>query len=291
MRSWPLVVLLLTCAVQAQGLRLTSRWSADTVRVGEPVTLRLEVAVPPGSAAHFPQLKLTSHGAALIETSLEPLAVNYIFTFWELGLMALPGIPVKVVSPDGDERLLQTDSLFVMVASVLTGEEQDIREIKSMVAVKLTDPRSVWMKAAASLVLVGIMVLIWRTRRLGGLDGGVKSISLRPGREALDGLRRLQGRDYPAADAGEQYLELSRLLREYLELRFVFRALEMTTSEIIDLLPEELDDVATAGLIGKVLERSDLAKFAGIAPSASQWQDDLERARQIIERTRPELRQ
>ncbi|MEE9162982.1 MAG: hypothetical protein V3U35_08440 [Candidatus Neomarinimicrobiota bacterium] len=291
MRSWPLAALLLTCAVQAQGLRLTSRWSADTVRVGEPVTLRLEVAVPPGSVPHFPQLELTAPGAALVQTRLEPLAVNFTFTFWQLGRMALPGIPVKVVSPDGSERLLQTDSLFIIVGSVLTGEEQDIREIKSMVAVKLTDPRSIWMKAAVSLVLAGILVLIWRTRRLGGLEGEVKSVSLRPGREALDGLRRLQGSDYPAAGAGEQYLELSRLLREYLERRFVFRALEMTTSEIIDLLPGELDDAATAGLIGKVLERSDLAKFAGIAPSASQWRDDLERALQIIERTRPELRQ
>ncbi|MBA7600373.1 MAG: hypothetical protein GH143_05520 [Calditrichaeota bacterium] len=297
MRHYLPVYLLIISALFAQGLpgqgqgdRLTSRWSVDTVRVGEPVTLRLEVELPAGSVPHFSELTVTNPEASLIQTRLEPMAVEYVFTFWELGLVTLPGIPVKIVAPDGAERVVQTDSLSILVASVLTGREQDIREIKGMIPVILTSARSIWFRIGLVVVLLGVIALVWRSRRLRGPARAVKDEKLQPDAVAMRALGKLSvGRYYPA-QAGESYLELSRVLRRYLEQRFLFRALEMTTSEIKGLLPAELDDPGTAALIGQVLEQSDLAKFAGLHQPKKQWREDLRQVQAIIDRTKPVFR-
>jgi len=292
LRHYLPVYLLITSALfaQGEGARLISRWSVDTVRVGEPVTLRLEVELPAGSVPHFSELTVTNPEASLIQTRLEPMAVEYVFTFWELGLATLPGIPVKIVAPDGAERVVQTDSLSILVASILTGREQDIREIKGMVPVNLTSPRTIWFRIGLVVVLLGVIALVWRSRSLRGLVRAVMDKKLQPDAVAMRALGKLSVGRYHPAQAGESYLELSRLLRRYLEQRFLFRALEMTTSEIKGLLPAELDDPATAALIGQVLEQSDLAKFAGLHQPKKQWRQDLRLVAGIIDRTQPVFR-
>ncbi|UCH62185.1 MAG: hypothetical protein JSU77_10290 [Fidelibacterota bacterium] len=298
MRHYLPVCLLITGALSAQvlpgqeqGARLTSGWSADTVHIGEPVILRLEVDLPAGSVPHFAEVAVTSPGASLDQTRLEPMAVEYTFTFWELGRVMLPGIPVKIVAADGAERVIQTDSLSILVASVLTGQEHDIREIKGMIPVILRNPRSFWFRTGLAAVLVVVIALLWWSRRrLTGPAQAAKDEVLQPDDIATRALGKLSVGKYRPALASEYYLELSRLLRRYLEQRFLFRALEMTTSEIKDLLPGELDDPGTAALIGQVLEQSDLAKFADQHHPTKAWREDLRRVAAIIDRTRPEFR-
>ncbi|MFB0516763.1 MAG: hypothetical protein ACETWG_09210 [Candidatus Neomarinimicrobiota bacterium] len=287
MRYWLFIALLLTSALHGQGAQLTSRWSADTVRIGEPVTLRLQVALPPGSVPHFPELTLADPEVSLVQVRLEPMAVEYTLTFWELGQMTLPGVPVKIVAPDGTESIMQTNSLSIRVASILSGQERDIREIKSMVPVRLTNPRSFWFRVGIIVALSGIIALIWHSRRRMGPPRAVRDEKLQPDVAAGKALNKLKAAHYHPGKASDFYLELSRLLRQYLEQRFLFRALEMTTSEIEQLLPAELDDPATAALIGQVLEQSDLAKFAGQPHPEEQWRRDLDLAARIIDDTRP----
>ncbi|UCD38259.1 MAG: hypothetical protein JSW54_01905, partial [Fidelibacterota bacterium] len=155
MKSSLLAALSLITALQAQSARITSVWSADTVYIGQPVILRLSVDLPAGDVPHFPDLTVTNPAASLVNTYLEPAAVEYVLNFWELGKVTLPGIPVKIVSQDGTERILQTDSLSIFVASALTGQEQDIHEIKSMVPVILRDPRSLAIRIGILVLLLG----------------------------------------------------------------------------------------------------------------------------------------
>ena len=224
-----------------------------------------------------------------METNLGPRFAEYLFSFWELGRIVLPGIPVKYVLEDGSEHLLETDSLAVLVVTSLSGEEQDIRNIKSMLPVILTDPRARLLRVLLLILLLGGMVLIWR-RRTAVIPTGIKGTRIYPGRAALVDLERLRGQDYDQARAGEHYLELSRILRRYLERRYLFRALEMTTSEIQRVLPHKIEEIEIATLVGQVLELADLVKFAGRLQDRRQWKYDLELVASIIRRTRPAFR-
>ena len=274
----------------SRGVRLESHWSADTVHLGEPVMLRLELTLAEGAVPHFPELVLTDPGVTLISAHLEPRAVEYVFSFWNLGRTVLPGIPVKYALPDGAERIIRTDSLSIMVVTVLTGEDRDIREIKSMVAVSLTDPRYYWLRAGLMALLMVVIILIWRRRQQIRLTRGRVVTKIKPTVAARLALAQLKQTPYQPGQTADYYLELSRILRQYMEQRFLFRALEMTTSEIKQVLPGELDNPSTAVLIGQLLEQSDLAKFTGQSQSRNRWRNDVDLLERIIERTQPTFR-
>ncbi|MEE9466460.1 MAG: hypothetical protein V3W14_12905 [Candidatus Neomarinimicrobiota bacterium] len=286
MRVLATAILFLISVLHAQGTSITAQWSADTVQVGQPVRLRLLVQLEPGAVPHFPQLEISDPSVTLVSTKLEPMAAEYLFTFWELGWAVLPGIPVKYLLSDGTEHILQTDSLTLFVTTTLTGQEQDIREIKSMLPVILTDPRARLLRVVALVLLFGLIILIWRRRRrFPKAETGWKKIY--PDRAALQELTRLRRYMFEPSLADQHYLELSRILRHYLERRYLFRALEMTTSEIQQVLSAEVEDPEIATLIGQVLELSDLVKFAGRRQDQQQWAYDLELVESIIRRTRP----
>ena len=82
-----------------RGVRLDSHWSADTVHLGEPVTLRLELTLAEAAVPHFPELVLTDPGVTLISSHLEPLAVEYVLSFWNLGRTVLPMGPNESSGP------------------------------------------------------------------------------------------------------------------------------------------------------------------------------------------------
>jgi hypothetical protein len=268
-----------------QGVRLNAVWSADTVAVGMPVTLRLEIELPQGTVPHFPELEIDDDAVSLVNAIYEPMAVAYQFTFWELGRMILPGIPVMYIDSRGVESIIKTDSLFVFVVSSLTGNEEDIKSLKKMRLIKLIDPAATWFKFAALVILAALIILIIRRRKMHKRQKQLTLPTHDPLKVALADLTRLREQPYHPTRADAYYLELSRILREYLEARYLFRALEMTTSEIKELLPERIPDPSTAVLIGQLLEQSDIAKFAGQRQHRNRWRNDIDMVERIIERT------
>ena len=106
--------------------------------------------------------------------------------------------------------------------------------------------------------------------------------------EAVARLRELQTRGAPAsADADRWFVELSAIVRQYLEGRYEIRAPELTTEEF-------LQTVAAGGalkgehrdLLAGFLERCDRVKFAGYRPDEAESLVTLESARGFIEDTR-----
>ena len=104
---------------------------------------------------------------------------------------------------------------------------------------------------------------------------------------ALEALDRLEGEDLPGqGHIKAYYSRLSEIIRMYLERRFGFYALEMTTDEIRAQLPAL--DLSPEGrrALESFLEESDLVKFAGFAPSDSAVEIIMRAARGIVELTR-----
>ncbi len=109
--------------------------------------------------------------------------------------------------------------------------------------------------------------------------------------EAVSALRALEDRGAPdAAAADAWFVELSAIVRRYLEQRYEIRAPELTTEEFLQ--------VATArpelsgehrGLLSSFLERCDRVKFAGYRPDAEESLATLAAARGFVEDTRLRL--
>jgi hypothetical protein len=107
---------------------------------------------------------------------------------------------------------------------------------------------------------------------------------------AIQELGELEKLNLPARGEFERhYVELSNIVRHYLEQRFRLNVTTQTTDEF-------LEDLKTAtwlandqrAMLREFLEQCDLVKFAGLKPTAEQSQALAVAARRLVEQTAPE---
>ena len=85
----------------------------------------------------------------------------------------------------------------------------------------------------------------------------------------------------------EYHAELSETIRRYIEERFNFIALELTTHEIIEILKTKVMKKESLK-IKDILERADLAKFAKSKPVDDENIDSMNIAKNFIQLTKQE---
>jgi hypothetical protein len=106
--------------------------------------------------------------------------------------------------------------------------------------------------------------------------------------EAISQLEHLAKRGAPDdAGADDWFVDLSKIVRRYLEHRFDIRAPELTTEEflLVATARPELDDKHRE-LLTDFLERCDRVKFAGYRPDADESLATLAAARRFVDDTR-----
>jgi len=138
--------------------------------------------------------------------------------------------------------------------------------------------------ACVALFLVGgstYLVFMWRSRRKVKVKRSAYD-------EAVAKLHALEVRGAPAAtEADAWFVELSSIVRSYLEHRYDIRAPELTTEEFLVVAsrsPELTERHRTQ--LSQFLERCDRVKFAGYRPESGESIDTLAAARAFVEDTR-----
>ena len=86
---------------------------------------------------------------------------------------------------------------------------------------------------------------------------------------------------------GVFYVELSAIVRRYLEDRFELCAPELTTEEFLDSFQQApLLSPAHQTLLREFLRQADLVKFAGLQPMEDDVQRSIDAAGRFLEETR-----
>lgn len=133
---------------------------------------------------------------------------------------------------------------------------------------------------------------------VGGIGGAIgarrrrKAPELPADEVALMALSSLEKRGLPSNQAGADrwYVELSSILRTYIEGRFGLDAPRLTTEEFFEQAKKraELGDEEKR-LIRKLLERSDRVKFTDFMPTTEEMEQMLSDSRRFVEETRAVL--
>ncbi len=162
----------------------------------------------------------------------------------------------------------------------------DIKDIRP--PVYFPADHSLLIAAACALIAAGLFILaryLLRRYRKPKADEPVK----RPAHEiAYAALEELKGRGLPARGMiREYYLQLSNIVRRYIENRFNVRAAEMTTEEFLFTMKNsEILDSGQKDMVKIFLELSDMVKFAKYGPTPEETDNSFEIARHLVDATR-----
>ncbi|MBN1852681.1 MAG: hypothetical protein JW829_08150 [Pirellulales bacterium] len=188
--------------------------------------------------------------------------------------------------PDGDhqEHTIETEGLVVEVDSVVPTDMPslaDLRPLKEPVPVpQLGRNYLVWFVLAGGFVLAASL-LFWYIRKK--LRKREDEIPLTPEELAYLELNRIIRANLAEEDVKQFYVELTGVVRRYIERTKGIRAPEQTTEEFL----REISGQATFQpdenrRLRAFLESADLVKFAAFEPRKDDIEESFHRAKQFI---------
>jgi hypothetical protein len=267
------------------------------VTIGDPIRYTVEVSAAADAEILIPVLSgslgdftITDFGDAPTRKENGRVIVTrwYTLQIFETGDHLVPAPKVQYRPPGEELRDVEGEEVLVGVTSLLAQAKDatDIRDIKPPEEVPF-DWRPYGI-AAAAVVAVGLLgagffYVLNRPRRQ-------RVLPPRPAHElALAALNRLRTRHFIEEGKFEEYyVQLSAIVRRYLEDGFHVRAPEMTTEEFLAAATSDGRLIAAhRRLLGEFLSQADLVKFARHLPTLKDSEGAYDAARRFIEETRP----
>jgi hypothetical protein len=237
-------------------------------------------------------------GDFVIRDFREPLArvkgereiLEQIYTLEPTRTGQLSIAPISVTftdkRPDGDgkEHTVETEGLSVEVASVVETEVPSLTELRP-----LADPvgrpetgssAAIWFLLAAPVV-VALGLIVWYVVKRRRRPEQEKQLS--PEELAYLELQRIMENELAERDVKQFYVELTGVVRRYIERTTDVHAPEQTTEEFLREIsvkgtfpPEERER------LGWFLESADLVKFAAHEPRSEDIEESFRRAKIFI---------
>jgi hypothetical protein len=278
---------------------VTVHASADRkqITIGDPFRYTVEVSAAPETEVVIPVLSgtlgdftISDFGELRVrkDNGRVITARWYTLTSFVTGDHLIPAPKVQYRTPGEGLRDAQGDEVLIGVTSLLAQEPNatDIRDIKPPEDVPF-DWRPYGLVAAAVAAVGalgwGFFYLLNRPRRQ-------YVVPPRPPHEvAVAALNKLRARHL--VDEGkfeEFFVQLSAIVRRYLEDRFHVRAPEMTTEEFLAAAAGDgLLIAAHRRLLAEFLAQADLVKFARHFPTRKDSDAAFEAARRFVQETQP----
>ncbi|MFQ5864864.1 MAG: hypothetical protein ACE5IW_06490 [bacterium] len=299
----------LTCTILLTGIlrgQQQIRFSVDskidktTITIGDVVTYTIIVTYAPEVQVEKPRLA-ANLGAFEIrdyrEYDQEKIdgkiveRIDYLISTFEVGEFEIPPLEFYFIVPDDTAKtILKTKKIKILVESLNPSVAGDIRDIKA----PLELPRDYRKLILWGSIALGILILafaafyIWRRKKAGKALIPKKEEPPRPAHEiALDELSALKNSSLLAeGKVKEFYVQVSEIIRRYIEGCYFIIALEMTTLEIIENLKSAEVEPDVVNLINDFLDICDLVKFAKYRPTEEEHATTMNKAFEIVERTK-----
>ena len=282
----------------AQNATVKAVLDSQKILIGDQINLDLSVEFTHDTPITWPAFKDTITGQIEIVQSSIPDTIKketgetiihqrLVITSFDTGFIVLPSI--KFIFNNDSSQTLSTQELTIVVSDVTVEMEEEIKDIKEPYDVPFNWKK--WLLYGLIILLVlGLIVaaiLLIRKRRRKPEELLARPKPKRPAHEiALEKLEELRQKKLWQNDQTKQfYIELSDITREYIEFRFDVLALEMTTDETIWALKREgLEELKMAPL-KRLLQMSDLAKFAKYKPVSNENEQCFDIARMFVNST------
>ena len=297
-------LLLLACPLSAQqSTNRTVNARAELARkeivIGDQLYLDINISAPPGTVVYpIPTAAVNDlPGTEVIEdeglrTVAETpellLEQRFLITSFDTGYVSIPALAIYFDDANGRRDTVYTNDLLLTVKGALVSAEDDILPIKPIIEEKRNWTDYWWLYLIVLAVVAGFAFREYRRRRT--LPAPAPPPPPPAHVRAMDELDALQERKlWQSGQTDAYYVELTRILRTYLEGRYRLPAMEMTSKQITHNLKERVGlEASHRDELAELLQLSDLVKFAKATPPEELHPRSLERVRDFVRDTAPQ---
>jgi len=286
--------------IKAQNIKVEAKLQQYSIRIGDQTRFFLSVHQLVKEHVNFPKIADTLVGKVQVVNAAKPdtafdqddkskatVTQSYIITSFDAGTYTIPSY-----SFGSSTGVLKSNELTLQVQTVKVDTTKGIYDIKQPIQVSYTFAD--WLKDNWYWVLIPFLVVF-------AIAGVIVYFKTRPKQQpiikvvqplvlphiiALGKLSEIQSKKLWQQEQTKQYyIELSDVLREYLENRYAIKTHEKTTDEIlIELRRVEMAD-NNKQILKELLTLSDLVKFAKEKPLPVENEQCMDNAISFVKQT------
>lgn len=283
-----------------QSVTVSASVDSQSVTIGDWIRYTVDIQHSSTVDVTIPSLK-DSIGSfeivqqdSIVKTELNgetALSKKFILSKYEAGNFYLQPFIVQYRDADGKIGTAESNPIPVEIRGIEVDTTQTIKDLKP----PLTVPMSIEEIAVYLGICIALAGLVYgvyyynkkRKRTVGDLDQEKKP-KIPPHILALMQLEELEAKNlWQSGEIKMYYSEATEIIRRYFELRYGIMALEMTTGEVMMQLEKFTMEKNTIDGIESLLSGADLVKFAKYQPIASENEQVISQAREIVEKTKP----
>ena len=273
---------------------LKASLDATEITIGDIVTLSLVVQYPSSVKVAFPPVgnmlgewsvrNVNNLPAKSLSNGNQEVGLQIQLAMYKTGEFSIPAMEVELIQKSGKREVLGSEAIKIKVESVLTGQKQELKELKAQAEITPDyRPFLLLLAALASAAFLIYWLLKVFRKRQKGVVTEVRDTRT-PEQVARDAIQDLLSRKLIEQGLLKQfYLELSEIVKRFLGQKLNILSLERTTEEFTHDLRKTSMPIPDFEMIREFLVECDLVKFAKYHPSAEEIQSVLEQAIQLID--------
>ena len=296
-----LLLLCFTFNANAQDIHAEAQLGKFSIPIGDQTILRISAHMPVKTDITFPQVVDSIGKVKIVKTAKPDTAIDkdnktlvtithtYTITCFDTGVYVLPQFTLHTKTGD-----IKTGTVTLQVTSVKIDTTKAFYDIKQPLVVSYTFwdwLKDHWLAVLIVLAAVAITAgVVYYYKNKPKDTGPVIKAAPILGDDviAINKLNALRDKKlWQQNEVKLYYIELTDILREYLEKRYRITAHEQTTDEIFESLIRKDLPSESRNTLRQILTLADLVKFAKEKPSAIENEQAMENAISFIVQTRP----
>lgn len=215
---------------------------------------------------------------------------SYILSCYDSVEVTIPAISIYYKSKtDSVYKISFTNPVTFTVHTVPVKHQEDIKDVKEPITIPY-DWKFLLLIAFIILILLVLAVIFYRRyKKKKSLIPVKKKIIMIPAHvAALSQLDKLESEKlWQNGKVKEYHSRITEIIRDYFSKRFNLPALELTTTESIQLLKRVREAKNVVQITNEFLNNADLVKFAKFIPMDSINQEMMQQAKEIVRQTIP----
>ncbi len=301
------ILLLLTSYNFVCSQNASLSFSKDSILIGEQTDLLIKITCNENANTNIPwqaiydsisnKFEIVKRGNVdtlfVKETAEKEVSQLLSVTSWEEGIHVI--FPFEFACDhNGNVSKFESNALILSVWLIDVDKELPIKDIKPILLVPYTLREILpWILLILTLIIIAWLLYKYRHK----LKKHPKELTEKPKPNvpahefALSELENLKKKKlWQEGKVKAYHVELSGIVRYYIELRYDIIAMEMTTDETLSSIKQYINDMPEQfKSLEKILTLADLVKFAKYQPLPDENQKGMDLAFDFVNKTKEEI--